>query len=130
MIYLSNVTRIHDLAEQWTSKGKRKKAVWWQYDDSMGKERVNEYVPMMISGEGATIYENNYIPRNICNGIIWMYFPHVKYLTKESKIHALENIWNSDLCYWRSWVINIFKIYTERNSGLADVWKWISYLTD
>ena len=29
MIYLSNVTLIHDLAEQWTSKGKS------QYDDSM-----------------------------------------------------------------------------------------------
>ena len=41
MIYLSNVTWIHDLAKKWTSKVKRQYDDWWQYDDSMGKERVN-----------------------------------------------------------------------------------------
>ena len=40
MIYLSNVTWIHDLAEQWTSKVKWQYDDWWKYDDSMGKERV------------------------------------------------------------------------------------------
>ena len=44
MIYLSNVTWIHDLAEQWTSKVKRQYDDWWQCDDSMGKERVNEAI--------------------------------------------------------------------------------------
>ena len=42
MIYLSNVTWIHDLAEQRTSKGKKEYDDRWQYDDSMGKERVND----------------------------------------------------------------------------------------
>ena len=48
MIYLSNVTWIHDLAEQWTSKVKRQYDDWWQYDDSMGKERVNISLSWMM----------------------------------------------------------------------------------
>ena len=47
MIYLSNVTWIHDLAEQWMSKGKREYDDSWQYDDSMGKERVKRILSVM-----------------------------------------------------------------------------------
>ena len=67
-----------------------------------------------MESEEATKSENEDKPRKLWDERVFMHFPHVKYLTLETKRNALENICNPDLCYWRSRMINSFILLMKK----------------